>query len=420
MSAQWSQPSLPEDQWFSVPSQGPNAYVQPSGNGWNGQSMYPDTHDHQSMGGHSYAAHGSVDLGLSPSLSHESQNSHALNSFPDPDFSVLPPSLDLSFSSEPSWTYSGSVVYNCLQAEQHQLPGNAFVPSPDVSSQRMPAGNATSQRSTSQGGYQDPSQSVYYPQVGPASRSAMPQPTVAPGRPLLPRTGGSSAPTSMAQAHAPSQRPIRPLIQSRISSRNPAQSVSTTVSQEAHGHSVGRRLAPGQSVSAKPSGMSASAADQSQARMDSIPWSRPQDMMPKVTDPAAEDFNAFIQYDQDEPASNTPALRSDHNKQLRRVGHTNTRSSYASGFAPMSSVPSTLSLPEDFHPASSKETEVKPAHAAKPAKASHTGDADEGRHRNHPLYSQGAMPDGLFHCPYKAQENCPHKPTKLKCNYEYD
>lgn len=50
-----------------------------------------------------------------------------------------------------------------------------------------------------------------------------------------------------------------------------------------------------------------------------------------------------------------------------------------------------------------------------------TSESDEGRHRTHHLYGEGPKADGLYHCPYKATDsNCPHKPTKLKCNYEYD
>ena len=50
-----------------------------------------------------------------------------------------------------------------------------------------------------------------------------------------------------------------------------------------------------------------------------------------------------------------------------------------------------------------------------------TPENDEGRDRTHPLYSEGPKPDGMYHCPFVAKEaNCPHKPTKLKCNYEYE
>lgn len=55
-----------------------------------------------------------------------------------------------------------------------------------------------------------------------------------------------------------------------------------------------------------------------------------------------------------------------------------------------------------------------------PATASH-GDLDEGRYRNHQLYSEGPSADGLYHCPFRKDDpSCPHRATKLKCNYEYD
>ncbi|KAK4546899.1 hypothetical protein LTR36_001631 [Oleoguttula mirabilis] len=46
------------------------------------------------------------------------------------------------------------------------------------------------------------------------------------------------------------------------------------------------------------------------------------------------------------------------------------------------------------------------------------GDNDEGRHRTHPLYTEGPQADGLYHCPFKSDPSCQHKPTKLKCNYD--
>ena len=50
---------------------------------------------------------------------------------------------------------------------------------------------------------------------------------------------------------------------------------------------------------------------------------------------------------------------------------------------------------------------------------SQTSESEEGRHRNHPLYSKGPQSDGMYHCPFKVEDpNCPHRPTKLKCNYE--
>ena len=40
--------------------------------------------------------------------------------------------------------------------------------------------------------------------------------------------------------------------------------------------------------------------------------------------------------------------------------------------------------------------------------------------RDHPLYKKAVcQPDGYYHCPWEGDENCNHKPEKLKCNYEY-
>lgn len=40
--------------------------------------------------------------------------------------------------------------------------------------------------------------------------------------------------------------------------------------------------------------------------------------------------------------------------------------------------------------------------------------------RTHPLYQAQPQDDELYHCPNEGQAGCTHKPTKLKCNYEYD
>ncbi|PNS16661.1 hypothetical protein CAC42_4625 [Sphaceloma murrayae] len=40
----------------------------------------------------------------------------------------------------------------------------------------------------------------------------------------------------------------------------------------------------------------------------------------------------------------------------------------------------------------------------------------EGRFRTHEYYRASQKSDGLYHCPF---QGCGHKPTKLKCNYEF-
>ena len=48
-----------------------------------------------------------------------------------------------------------------------------------------------------------------------------------------------------------------------------------------------------------------------------------------------------------------------------------------------------------------------------------TDEAESKAARTHPLYSVGPREDGLYHCSFERSESCGHKPTKLKCNYEY-
>jgi hypothetical protein len=64
------------------------------------------------------------------------------------------------------------------------------------------------------------------------------------------------------------------------------------------------------------------------------------------------------------------------------------------------------------------EIDAKPIKVSPKPAAAPLAEIDEGRHRNHPLYAKGPDADGLFRCPFKAKENCPHNATKLKCNYE--
>ncbi|TWU75775.1 hypothetical protein ED733_003212 [Metarhizium rileyi] len=47
------------------------------------------------------------------------------------------------------------------------------------------------------------------------------------------------------------------------------------------------------------------------------------------------------------------------------------------------------------------------------------GNDGESSARDHELYKNATPgPDGLFHCPWEGQNNCNHKPEKLKCNYD--
>ena len=47
------------------------------------------------------------------------------------------------------------------------------------------------------------------------------------------------------------------------------------------------------------------------------------------------------------------------------------------------------------------------------------GEVEARQARSHQLYSANPHLDELYHCPYESSDNCVHKPTKLKCVYEY-
>ena len=151
-----------------------------------------------------------------------------------------------------------------------------------------------------------------------------------------------------------------------------------------------------------------------------LPRTYAQDSHSAIADPTAEEFTAFIQYDQDEQPA-TGSSRSDFSQVCEAVRCADCPYSYANG-APSSAVmPVTHSLQEPARPRQPKvEVDAKPIKVSPKPAAAPLGEMDEGRHRTHALYAKGPDADGLFRCPFKATENCPHKATKLKCNYEYE
>lgn len=96
---------------------------------------------------------------------------------------------------------------------------------------------------------------------------------------------------------------------------------------------------------------------------------------------------------------------------------TNVVHSYAHGYSHGPQVPPATSRPQALKPVESLKGPMP--YRSSSSAASMASEGDEGRHRNDPLYSRGPEPDGLYHCPFKSDPNCQHKPTKLKCNYEY-
>ena len=420
MTAKWNQTSLPEDSWFTGSAQDNSTYVQSSSSEWDTQTLLSSAQDFQSLDAFnwSHTSHGSVDAGLSPVLSHESQSSHTLNSFSEPE---LPSGLDLSFTFEPTWNPTGSMMCRDATSMQRPLPGNAFVPSMD----EMPLGSRMDESSTQWPldfiGYSP--QAVFYPQDGQTTRLTARSPAVAAPRTLLPRTEGSLAATTPAFAQTSLHRQYQPSTQGGMSSRRSSQNVSN------HGYAVHESprttaasyIAPRPATSGDAKMSSGLAMDHFQALPQShgLPRTYTQDSFSAIADPAAEEFTAFIQYDQDEPSTVTGTSRSDPSKRHADFYRTDFQCSYPTGTGSAQAMSATGSSQETTGPMHAKvEADAKPIKVSPKPAAAPLAEVDEGRHRSHPLYSKGPDADGLFRCPFKAKENCPHNATKLKCNYE--
>ena len=150
-----------------------------------------------------------------------------------------------------------------------------------------------------------------------------------------------------------------------------------------------------------------------------LPRTYTQDSFSAITDPAAEEFTAFIQYDQDEPSAVTGTSRSDPSKRHALFNDTDFPRRYPMGTSSVQVMSPTGSPQETTGSVHAKvELDAKPIKVSPKPAAAPIAEIDEGRHRNHPLYAKGPDADGLFRCPFKAKENCPHNATKLKCNYE--
>lgn len=400
-----SQPGESGDSWTTVNAQDHSNSLQPSANSWLSQGTPVTSQDLRALDASSWmnVAQGSVDMGLSPVLSHESQNSHTLNSFSEADVPFLPPGLDLSFIGEASWPPQGHVTYPAFQCVPQDFSSSA-----GVSPQHVPYGVATgylphSSRTNVACG---PQQQVFHYPGAPAAlpkRSGCDQPT-SHGRPLLPRTDEypfqgvpSSAGYVPLQPRSPSLG--EPKREVRVSSAS-ALPTESMASLPASIRSVRYMDPTSQTISASPVGQMLT------PRSDGIPVGTPS----LIADQANEDFSSFIQYDHEDKMPTT-AARSEHILKRSMSSMTNKLDSYLHGYGPANASP-VLATPEQDG-ASRNPANSSTGHSM-------SSENDEGRYRNHPLYSEGPHADGLYHCPFKSDPSCQHKPTKLKCNYEYD
>ena len=426
MSGQpWSQAPLP-DEWTTVTAPDHSTLMQSSSGDWSSHSAPVTVQDIQALDTNAWlhAIHGPVDMGLSPVLSQESQSSHTLNSLSEPDSCVLPPRLDLSSAAEPSYHQPGPMMYASPAGASQFSSAFGYTPSLDPSGLSMECS-----LSASQGLYPGSQPPLFFPQGGHAvyPRRTFSYPvTPTPMRPLLPRTESSCV--SGQPVHG-LQRALRPQIQDSRISQASMSSVSSPSGQH-QGNSqqavaFGRASSPN-AVAPRPAqnlphGSSCSYQAAVSVQPTSGSYFRSAQSMAYVSDPTAEDFSAFIHFDHEDQTTSPGALRLDLRLyDCHRCG-TNELDSYVSGYGVMQSMPSNMS--GAMKPvASQPEQDVKNVYRTpNSAAASMASDSDEGRYRSDPLYSKGPDADGMYRCPYQATDpNCPHKPTKLKCNYEYD
>lgn len=379
--------------------------MQPSASSWYNQGTPVTSQDLHALDASSWmnVAHGPVNMGLSPVLSHESQSSHTFNSFSEPDVPFLPPGLDLSFIDEASWQISGHVAY----------PGSQCVPRGFSSSlgacpQHVPYGG-----STGNPGYVPQSDLVYGPhrQVlyhPGAPTAALPresgyvQPVIH-DRPLLPRADESRYHLVPSKAGHAALQPRSPSLADperkiRVSSA-PGMLPESIASRPASIQSFQQMDPASQGISASPAGQVLSPCSAG------VPVGMPA----LIIETNNDDFSSFIHYDQEEKMPAT-ATRSEHVPHRATESFTDKLLSFLHVYGPEKSR-SDLATPE--------QDVVSRNLGCSSTGVSVSSETDEGRYRNHPLYSEGPHSDGLYHCPFKSDPSCQHKATKLKCNYEY-
>lgn len=410
MSSQtWSQASQPEE-WMPSSAQDYFHLQQPAGSSWSDTSVPVTAQGMQSMDNAAWlsATSGSVDQGLSPALSHESQSTHTLTSLSEPDC-MLPPGLDLSFTADPAWDHSGYAMQSAFpQTEQSSVHSQgAFAKSSGV-------------QPFSQGYFPVVHPSMMFAQSGPAYAPRATYPAPAPKRQLLPRTVASvtSLPATLG-AH----RALRPSVQGQHTSHAPSPSVSSAASQPSGGpqHAIAQTtesiLPRAMQGPQMPPG--SHGAHHAQIYTQPSASSQASAPAPSTVDPIAQDFSDFIHFDQEEHSIPQAQLRSDQTFYIDTRLVTNSLTSYAAAFDMQPNPHPSVDITDAMVPSAQDASATYLV--AGSANSSMATESEEGRHRSHPLYAAEPKEDGLFHCPYKANDpNCPHKPTKLKCNYEYD
>ncbi|KAI7670395.1 hypothetical protein KC319_g5893 [Hortaea werneckii] len=406
-SQSWSHASYPEDSWSTHFVQDTGARPQSYGSDWRGHVAPATTQDKMALDASAWMnmPPGTVDLGLSPVLSHESQSSHTLNSFSELDIPVLPPSLDLSFA-EATWNPPASSKYENSPQDtspaMSRLHCVSAAPGAQAFHDPRPSGGFTMAQQ-----YHTPVDYQAYSAQGTQDAQAFYQqptlyfPPATHHRPLLPRTEPAAVPSQAT--HGP-QRAIRPNLSVPQGSDASVHSVSTVagrnqeMSQHALAPTAGLHQVNSPVSQRLPSGP-VTGETTSHMPPDFAVHSQPVGPVGYLSD-RTEDWTSFIHFDQEDT--------------VPPPGPT----SYPTGYSHVPAMPAAPPM-SDANVVDSSFSQDNPAATyGMPVAAPAPAETDEGRHRSHPLYNEGPSADGLYHCPYEKEPHCQHKPTKLKCNYD--
>lgn len=392
-SLPWIRASLPDETWYPEPTRDNSTCALSSGDGWTHSFMVSFVPESQAQDTRAWSnpVHGSVDWGVSPALSYESRSTHTLNTFSDAESSLHSQSLDQSIVPHPSWNVTGTLMDPAYEDLQQPLSGSESL----YSSVQCPR-TSIPQASYTSIGFHGLDAPLTHPSVG-QSGQMFHYPNVTPRRPLLPRIERNLEPSSLG--HFP-PRHVTGLMR-RGPSVHPRMSVSS---------SADHRTTAQVPTSGLASAGIAPAPAEYPSRAHPPRSISPLEMGTAVMDPTADDFSAFIDLPMDEQA-------------------------LANGLA-SPALPDPLEPWREFHPPIYRSDDPSESGVQSPGvqaksptdsktiatpivSASASSDVDEGRYRTHALYSVGPGVDGLYHCPFRPKENCPHEPNKLKCNYEY-
>lgn len=284
MSAQaWSQASLPEESWRTAPAPGNSTMMQSTGNDWHHGAPIT-TQELQALDASSWlnVSQGPVDMGLSPVLSQESQNTHSLGSISEPEIPLLPPGLDLSFISEPSWDPSAPVIYSSAGMNQEGLsyatvsPQHVSIEGPLSQGYGLPQ-SAVSDSHSPMDYFQGPH--------APYPRRTASDPSVFQGRPILPRSDGVPASARVQYTAIESRYP-------HVGAPETARVSNTDGRSKAPMEPAQRQGPPSRHYRASPLSHGSLSP-----RPDTVPPTR---MSGPYASHPSDDFSNFIRYDQED------------------------------------------------------------------------------------------------------------------------